>query len=112
MALTITVATEGQHLSGPAYEMYDLFSKAYHQHRKDRPTKPFEVGKSYQRHDGIVVTCTELQGECALFSDFWIDEHDGNPIRLGWRYNRDSDRGRCTGSRAENYRNVIPEYVE
>jgi len=111
--ITVTMRTEGQTLTGPSYEMYELFSRAFHEHRRQRPTKPFEVGKQYQRHDGVVVTCIDVRNECARFDDYdpdYIDEH-GFAHTRGWRYNRDSDRGRCTASRPDNYRNVIPEYV-
>lgn len=113
MTVTVTMHTEGQTLTGPAYEMYSLFSRAFHEHRKTHPTKPFEVGKRYQRHDGVMVTCIEANPIAARFDDHGPDLIDDHGIRhtCGWRYNRDSDRGRITASRPDNYRNVIPEYA-
>lgn len=80
-------------------------------------TKPFEVGKAYQTNEGNTVTCVELSDrpgyECARFDD---GETVPAPIgegtvTTGWRYNRDSDRGRCTGSAMDHSdpRCVIPE---
>lgn len=90
-------------------------------------TKPFEVGKSYQTNEGKTVTCVELSRECARFNDGtlrwhhtggWRNRHTGEmePVKwhaatTGWRYNRESDRGRVTGTSFDHSdpRCVIPE---
>lgn len=92
-------------------------------------TLPFEVGKSYQTNEGKTVTCIEVKGETARFSDGdlrWYHtggytRRDGSqaPVHwhcstTGWRYNRnDIDRGRVTGTPFDHSdpRCVIPESV-
>lgn len=95
------------------------------------PTKPFEVGKTYKCNDGSEVTCIELtsNGECARFSDSTLrwyhtggwPRRDGGfePVKwhvafTGHRYNRDSDRGRVTGTEFDHSdpRCVIPESAD
>lgn len=92
-------------------------------------TKPFEIGKTYKRVDGTDVTCISLSYtrgyETAQFSDFaetharlgevyakkgiTLSAKDmGEPEKSGYRYNRASDRGRCTGGEWDGYC-VIPE---
>lgn len=98
-------------------------------------TKPFEIGKTYKRVDGVTVICTQVNNstkgyETAQFSDF-VEVHERvmsqyrddphtmgfiercdpdyeNPAKSGWRYNRAEDRGRATGSKWDSYA-VIPE---
>ena len=98
-------------------------------------TKPLEVGKTYKRVDGKEVTCikvTDLRGyECAQFDDYaetharTMKDWEGNesaldyikrfggddPETSGYRYNRASDRGRCTGGKLDNFA-VIPEPLD
>lgn len=98
-------------------------------------TKPFEVGKTYKRVDGVTVICTQVNNshrgyETAQFSDFVetheramskyrddpatmafikkVDPDPENPTKSGYRYNRAEDRGRCTGSEWDGFA-VIPE---
>lgn len=54
-------------------------------------SKPFVVGQSYTTKEGKTVTCLEISGECARFDD---------PLTEGggWRYQREGDRGRVTGT--------------
>lgn len=99
-------------------------------HAERGPTKPFEIGKAYKRHDGVEVRCIEInaRGDCARFSDgtlrwYFIGgwpRRDGTtePVvwkvgSTGWRYNRDEDRGRVTGSPFDHSdpRCVVPERV-
>jgi len=74
-----------------------------------RVTKPFVVGNTYRTQGGKEVTCLELHDhphyESARFDDPVTDAG-------GWRYNRDSDRGRVTGTDHSwsDPRNVIPEF--
>lgn len=93
-------------------------------------TLPFELGKSYQTNEGKTVKCIELHDtpgyETARFDDGTLrwyhrggwPRHDGTiePVTWhvgtsGWRYNRDSDRGRVTGTEFDHSdpRCVIPE---
>jgi hypothetical protein len=102
-------------------------------HASRGPTKPFEVGKTYKRHDGVEVTCVEVKGtkgyETARFSDStlrwyftggWPRRDGGSePVKwhvatTGWRYNRDEDRGRVTGTEFDHSdpRCVIPESAD
>ena len=85
-------------------------------------SKPFEVGKKYFRLDGKLVTCIKTVSahkgyETAQFDDREevfasrnrpADRH-GNPLDSGFRYNRGSDRGRCTACKFDDPFNVIPE---
>jgi hypothetical protein len=82
-------------------------------------TKPFEVGKSYLTNEGKTVVCIELTDlehyECARFDDGETIEYElAGEKRIdttGWRYNRDEDRGRCTGTAFDHSdpRCVIPK---
>lgn len=81
-------------------------------------SKPFEVGKTYSRLDGKVVTCIKTTSppgyQCAQFDDreevYAARGHtDGNPLDSGYRYNRGQDRGRCTAGQFDDPFNVIPE---
>lgn len=104
----------------------------------NRATMPFMVGKTYRRADGEMVTCikvTVVAGyECAQFDD-GEETYSANVQhildncpemlayveavnkktepwnRSGWRYNRDADRGRCTGTAHDwsDNLNVWPE---
>jgi hypothetical protein len=101
--------------------------KAFYEERG--PTKPFEVGKTYLRHDGVAVRCIEIneRGSCARFDDGDLRWHftggyerraevggGYEPVKWhastsGWRYNYDADRGRCTGTDFDDPRSVVPE---
>jgi hypothetical protein len=82
-------------------------------------TKSFEVGKSYQTNDGDTVTCVELSDkpgyETARFDGGEPQSYTlgGKTYKsmTGWRYNRDDDRGRVTGTAFDHSdpRCVIPE---
>ncbi|MNE19090.1 hypothetical protein D3C80_1121590 [compost metagenome] len=67
-----------------------------------RGSIPFKLGDVLQTISGNTVVCIELtylKGyECARFDDG------------GWRYNREHDRGRCTGSEWDDRMNVMPKY--
>lgn len=69
-------------------------------------TKPFEVGKTYQRRDGMTVTCVQLRQTVdgiefgAKFDDLG---------EQSWRYNTPNERGQLTGCGPLDARNVIPE---
>lgn len=99
----------------PEYLAQEARRKAFLEARG--PTKPFEVGKAYQTHEGKTVTCVELSTtrgyECARFDDGeTVPAPNGvGTNTTGWRYNRDQDRGRCTGSAGDHSdpRCVIPE---
>jgi hypothetical protein len=87
-------------------------------------SKPFEVGKMYKTQAGesvtIIETKNDLPGyECVRGCDHGTDNphyprYEGATGRWhtsGWRYNRESDRGRVTGSAFDmsDPRNLIPE---
>jgi hypothetical protein len=111
--------------SGAEADAHYKRHKAFYEERG--PTKPFELGKTYLRHDGVPVRCIEIgQGhsECVRFDDGdlrWYftggyKRRDGGfePVKWhastsGWRYNRDSDRGRVTATDFDNPRCVVPE---
>lgn len=65
---------------------------------------PFKIGDKFKTLRGTEVECIQLSEtrgyECARFSDG------------AWRYNRDHDRGRCTASRWDAPRNILPKYPE
>lgn len=72
-------------------------------------TKPFVVGRTYKTQAGDDVTITAESTrhpgyECVQGDDRLTPEG-------GWRYNRESDRGRCTGSAFDmsDPRNLVPE---
>lgn len=100
-------------------------------------TKPFEKGKKYLTQEGKEVICIEVNDhkyyESARFNDgdgngltwsftggyYHRHTHEWIPVvwrthTTGWRYNRDSDRGRVTGSAHDfsDPRNVIPESAD
>lgn len=79
--------------------------------RSRASTRPFEVGKRYLRHDGVEVTCLELNEGVPGYETARFDD----PLRLGGghRYNRDQDRGRVTGTchKFTDPRNIIPEAI-
>jgi hypothetical protein len=109
MTVTVTLYIEDEALTGDAYIAYMALSKAYHDHRRDNPTEPFVLGETYKCLDGTEVTCIEIgKYECVRFSDGETVMLDGEEHTTGWRYNRDSDRGRGTACRVDNPRNVIP----
>lgn len=112
MSGTVTLYIEGQTLTGPAYDDY---MQGYRNWIDSRgPTARFEVGETYLRNDGAEVTCIKLHDlfgrrSCALFSDSRVEaDEDGRFHLLGYRYDRDEDRGRLTASRWDNPHNVIP----
>lgn len=92
------------------------------------PEFRFEVGQQYMRLDGKIVTVVERTTECFRCNDgeeaveavlarrakWQLEDDDSEPIiaeKLGWRYDRGSDRGdlgRCTGSQWSYPRNIIP----
>ena len=63
---------------------------------------PFKIGDELMTISGNKVVCIELtflKGyECARFDDG------------AWRYNREHDRGRCTGSSWDDRLNILPNY--
>lgn len=90
-------------------------------------TKPFVIGQRYFTNDGRVVMCVDIDRECAQFDDAeiapysrggyfhrdtgaWIQQ-TWHEETTGWRYNRDADRGRSTGSAFDHSdpNCVIPE---
>lgn len=75
-----------------------------------KPTKPFEVGKQYLTIAGKVVTCTHVHDKNRGYETAQFDDRADD--LKGHRYNRDQDRGRCTGSPNSSPRNVIPELVD
>lgn len=106
---TVTLCSNGQDLYNDAYENYELELQAWMARMKK--SLPFVVGGLYHRRDGVIVECIEVKephggAAVALFSDYWTQ---GETI-LGWRYNRDADRGRCTGSRFDLFMTVIPKF--
>lgn len=91
-------------------------------------TRPFEVGSTYLRKDGKAVTCIRADRTIAQFSDYEENHYRclaeyaakgeledikklggwDDPLRSGYRYNRDQDRGRCTGTEWNQYA-VLPQ---
>lgn len=69
---------------------------------------PFELGKTYKRRDGRDVTIIEVNNEMKGYET--VQGDDAESPRLGWRYNRESCRGRCTGSLAIDPSNLLPEF--
>lgn len=67
-------------------------------------TKPFEVGKTYLRADGLTVTCLELSEEQS-----WVGAKFDDLGDKSWRYNSSDQRGRRTGAKEDSPYNVIPE---
>jgi hypothetical protein len=92
----------GADIPGPICGLLAL-AKSNHE-RGMKGSIPFKLGDVMQTISGNTVVCIELtsrQGyECARFDDG------------GWRYNRDYDRGRCTASRWDARKNVMPKYPE
>lgn len=83
----------------------------------------FELGKKYARLDGKVVTIIAVNDECVQADDGedglaandiryagneFYAELARDPTKLGWRYNRRGDLGRCTASTWDDPRNLIP----
>jgi hypothetical protein len=70
---------------------------------------PFELGKTYKRRDGkdvkIIAVSTQRGYET-------VQGDDGASPTSGFRYNRDNDRGRCTGTAGDysDPRNLLPEF--
>lgn len=75
--------------------------------RLQAKTKPFVVGRMYERLDGVMVTCITVgENECARFDD-------NTNARNGWRYDRDHDRGRVTGTDWNNgLRHILPDLAD
>lgn len=69
-------------------------------------TKPFEVGKTYQRRDGMTVTCVQLR-QTADGIEFGAKFDDLG--EQSWRYNTPNERGQLTGCGPLDNRTVIPE---
>lgn len=63
---------------------------------------PFKIGDKFTTISGTEVECIQLSDtrgyECARFSDG------------GWRYNREHDRGRATGSEWDARKNILPKF--
>jgi hypothetical protein len=72
---------------------------------------PFELGKSYKRRDGKLVTIIEVINTRGYET---VRGDDAESPHLGCRYNRDSDRGRCTGTAGDfsDPHNLLPEFPE
>jgi hypothetical protein len=77
---------------------------------KTRLTKPFELGKTYLTQAGERVTIIAVNDTPGYETVQGDDPLGGDP-KGGWRYNRESDRGRVTGSTFDmsDPRNLIPE---
>jgi hypothetical protein len=69
---------------------------------------PFELGKSYPRRDGKMVKIIGINTQRGYET---IQGDDAEADALGWRYNRDSDRGRCTGSLSDDPHNLLPDFA-
>lgn len=67
-----------------------------------RGSIPFKIGDVFTTLGGVRVECIQLSDtrgyETARFSDG------------GWRYNREYDRGRATGSEWDARKNILPDY--
>lgn len=78
-----------------------------------RLTKPFELGKTYLTQAGQPVTIKAVSNtpgyECVQGDD--LSSWTPGVFKWVWRYNRESDRGRVTGSAFDmsDPRNLIPE---
>lgn len=118
---TSTHHTSDHEITGPALFMLERARRYWGALMKE--SLPFEVGRTYYRMDGVIVECIELSDECALFSDWYPPSKEQltrepewlrcKPTdRLGWRYNRPDDRGRCTGSRHDLFTTVVPDFPE
>lgn len=64
---------------------------------------PFKIGDKFTTISGTEVECIQISEsnhgyECARFSDG------------AWRYNREHDRGRCTGSEWNERMNILPKF--
>lgn len=70
---------------------------------------PFELGKSYPRRDGKMVKIIAVNN-CRGYET--VQGDDGETPEVGFRYNRESDRGRCTGTYGDfsDPRNLLPEF--
>jgi hypothetical protein len=69
---------------------------------------PFKVGKIYYTIGGKKIKIIKISNEGTPYE--CIQGNDGASNGLGWRYNRASDRGRCTASEFDysNINNLIP----
>lgn len=67
---------------------------------------PFELGKSYPRRDGKMVKIIAINDDGICVQG---DDHE-SPY-LGWRYQREGDRGRCTGSAVDDPHNLLPDFA-
>jgi hypothetical protein len=70
---------------------------------------PFELGKTYKRRDGKDVTIIAVSNQRGYET---VQGDDGAYPGSGFRYNRDNDRGRCTGTCGDfsDPRNLLPEF--
>lgn len=70
---------------------------------------PFELGKTYKRRDGKEVTIIKVSNQRGYET---VQGDDGDHPESGYRYNRDSDRGRCTGTAGDfsDPCNLLPEF--
>lgn len=100
---TISRAREGKEFPGPICGIL-LLARSNHE-RGMRGSVPFKIGDKFTTLGGVQVECIQLSEanrgyECARFSDG------------GWRYNRDHDRGRATGSRWDDRKNILPNFYQ
>lgn len=70
---------------------------------------PFELGKTYKRRDGKDVTIIKVINHRGYET---VQGDDGDHPQSGYRYNRDTDRGRCTGTAGDfsDPCNLLPEF--
>lgn len=80
-----------------------LLARTNHE-RGMRGSIPFKIGDVFTTLGGVRVECIQLSDtrgyETARFSDG------------GWRYNRDHDRGRATGSEWDARKNIVPNFYQ
>lgn len=97
--------------AGLVRRMIEAVRRLEDYHYSGRLTKPFEVGQVVKTQGGDTVTVLEVKHEhreyaCVRCSDVSENAPDGV-----WRYNRESDRGRVTGSAFDmsDPRNLVVE---
>lgn len=73
---------------------------------------PLIVGKRYRTYGGDIVTIIYRNDEMRGYEVVQGDDLPEFEVQLGFRYNRKSDRGRCTGSEPGDPRNIIPDLAE
>jgi hypothetical protein len=72
---------------------------------------PFELGKSYPRRDGKMVKIVKVNDQHKGYET--VQGDDAEAPHLGARYNRDSDRGRSTGTAHDfsDPHNLLPDFA-